>query len=765
MKYQKDNMFRIMSIYLTILFLGLMSASITHAESYSFVKQWGSYGTGNGQLDYPIGIAIDSSKNIYVTENGNHRIQKFDSNGNFITKWGSRADAYYPVGGQFDLPVGIAVDSQNHVYVSDRGLNWIQEFDSNGNFLTKWGSSGTGTGQLNEPVGVAIDSSSNVYVTGTYVNGIQKFDKNGNFIATLASGKFDFPSSIARDSSGNIYVMDLRQIQKFDSKGNLVTSWHSPGLKGANLAVDSSGYVYITAPGLGVVQSYDRVSKYDGNGNIIAQWGGQGSGNGYFVSAKGVAIDSSGNVYVADSVNNCIQKFAPSKTVAKFTSNVITGNAPLTVQFTDQSTGTPTSWAWDFGDGATSNIHNPTHIYSTAGNYTVTLTAVNGADSNKVTKSNYITVTNPPQPLIAAFSATPKSGNAPLNVAFTDLSSGSPTSWLWNFGDGTISNIQNPTHTYTVAGIYTVTLTATNGAGSNTATKSKYITVTSPTPVLKINDLVADVTSGYAPLGVHFTSYVSGSPTSYYWVFEPTTSSDWNSHHAVTATHTFKQYGAYSITLTVTDAAGHTDTMTKQAYITVLKVNKVYPPKANFNSPMIDQTISYGESLQIGTSYQFNDQSTNNPTSWSWDFGDGSKSTLQNPSYAYNAMGGYTVTLTVKNSAGSNTKTSYCYALVGLGDVPHAAYFSANVVSGKKPLTVKFHDDKFATDAKYNLLWIDWYFGDGTSYTTNVMGSTNPSLAYASHTYKKSGVYTVTMDCRNAAGEYVATKYHYITVK
>ncbi len=160
--------------------------------------------------------------------------------------------------------------------------------------------------------------------------------------------------------------------------------------------------------------------------------------------------------------------------VASFTSNVTSGNAPLTVAFTDTSTGTPTSWYWTFGDGTTSTKHNPTHKYSKAGTYTIKLTVKNAAGRNTVTKTDYIKVVTKP---VATFSASPTSGKAPLTVAFTDKSTGSPTSWYWNFGDGTTSTKQNLTHKYSKVGTYTVKLTVKNAVGRNTKTVSNYITV------------------------------------------------------------------------------------------------------------------------------------------------------------------------------------------------------------------------------------------------------------------------------------------------
>ena len=156
-----------------------------------------------------------------------------------------------------------------------------------------------------------------------------------------------------------------------------------------------------------------------------------------------------------------------------FTSNLTSGTYPVSVAFSSSITNA-TSWSWDFGDGNTSTDQNPIHTYTTAGIYTVNLTASNiwGTGSKKA----IISVQTPPAPQlpIANFTSNKMSGYAPLNVQFIDLSQNT-TSMNWSFGDGATSTSRNPAHTYTSAGIYTVALTATNAAGSNTTTKTNYI--------------------------------------------------------------------------------------------------------------------------------------------------------------------------------------------------------------------------------------------------------------------------------------------------
>jgi PKD repeat protein len=162
---------------------------------------------------------------------------------------------------------------------------------------------------------------------------------------------------------------------------------------------------------------------------------------------------------------------------ASFSSNVRSGGLPLSVSFTDTSTRSPTSWYWDFGDGTSSTEQNPVHVYNKMGRFTITLKASNSAGSKILRRANYITVTAP-KPPASAFTANKVSGKAPLTVTFTDTSSGTPTSWSWDFGDGTPKSTEkNPVHTFNKAGKYTVSLTTTNVYGTNVVTKKTYVTV------------------------------------------------------------------------------------------------------------------------------------------------------------------------------------------------------------------------------------------------------------------------------------------------
>jgi PKD repeat protein len=162
--------------------------------------------------------------------------------------------------------------------------------------------------------------------------------------------------------------------------------------------------------------------------------------------------------------------------VADFSVNITSGNAELLVQFTDESLGIPTSWLWDFGDGSTSTEQNPFHLYTEPGSHTVTLTASResgvGPYTDTEIKADLISVYTR-----AEFVGTPRVGYNNLTVQFADLSTGSPTTWFWSFGDGEYSTEVNPVHTYASPGAYSVQLTVSSSFNSDAEYKSNYIIV------------------------------------------------------------------------------------------------------------------------------------------------------------------------------------------------------------------------------------------------------------------------------------------------
>jgi tripartite motif-containing protein 71 len=220
-------------------------------SSGNFITKWGEQGNGDGQFLYgnPTRMAVSPSGRLYASDPGNDRLQIFDLSGNFVAVW----DHVYD-------PRGIAFDSSGAMYVSAFDNEKVQKYDSAGTFLMDWGGFGSGDGQFYTPNGIAVDSNSHVYVVDGDNRRIQKFDSSGNFLSKWGSegtgdGEFDHhPAQIAVDSLDNIYVTEGNRIQKFDSSGNFLARWLSPNHY--YITVDSADHVLVA------VNNPFRIRKY-----------------------------------------------------------------------------------------------------------------------------------------------------------------------------------------------------------------------------------------------------------------------------------------------------------------------------------------------------------------------------------------------------------------------------------------------------------------------------------------------------------------------
>jgi PKD repeat protein len=394
--------------------------------------------------------------------------------------------------------------------------------------------------------------------------------------------------------------------------------------------------------------------------------------------------------------------------VADFIGDPTSLGAGGTVFFTDLSTNIPTAWSWTFDGGtpATSTEKNPEVIYNTVGTYTVSLTASNSQGSDTETKVNYITVTVPQTP-VADFSASSTGIFAGDSVDFTDQSLNTPTAWDWTFEGGTpgTSTERNPAITYNTPGTYTVTLTAANSAGSDTETKVNYMFVDikpycasqgtnfSMEWIERVQVDTLDNTSGAAgytdftsitcyldagnTVNVSLTPGFSGSTYTEYWKIWI----DYNGDHDFedAGEEVFSGFGSSTVSGSFTVASG-VDIVTRmrvsmkyagyptpcetftygevEDYTADIIPGIVLPPLADFSASAT--VISEGDSVT------FTDLSLNNPDTWDWTFEGGipGTSALQDPTITYNTAGTYNVTLTVTNSAGSDTETKVDYITV-----------------------------------------------------------------------------------------------------
>ncbi len=296
----------------SVFILAIVSCSICFwcsdlaCGGYIFDTKWGERGVGDGQFYGPTGISLDTSGNVYVADTSNRRIQKFTSDGTFILKWGRNGgDGSSGSGdGEFRNPRGLTVDSYGNVYVADSENDRVQKFNSDGVFITKWDSYWG--------VDIAIDSFGNTYIgEQSVVNGnIRKYSPDGTVVDEWETG--GTPSGIAVDTLGNVYTACRSDniIQKYSPDGTLLTQWGSKGsgegefMDPRGVEVDMFGNVYVAD------SANNRIQKFTSDGTFITQWGSYGSGDGQFHLPYNIAVTPMGDcVYVADAYNDRIQRF------------------------------------------------------------------------------------------------------------------------------------------------------------------------------------------------------------------------------------------------------------------------------------------------------------------------------------------------------------------------------------------------------------------------------------------------------------------------
>nr|WP_319372974.1 right-handed parallel beta-helix repeat-containing protein [uncultured Methanobacterium sp.] len=432
-------------------------------------------GSGN---DYGYAVDTDGAGNVYITG-------KTASSSGFTT------------GGAFDTSRGGANDG------------FVAKFNSTLNQLlacTYFGGSGSADDAYDLEVGAdgsvyiaGYTNSNDLPVTGGACDATRGGSSDGyvarlntNLTSLLASTYYggsgvEKAYGISVDGLGRVYICG------YTDSTDLPTS------AGAYCRMNSGGQDAFVACFNNSLSSLSYGSYYGGSGDDVACGLVLASGNRLVMVGNTGSANLPVKNAVDDSFNNDTDVFTSQwfmgdhveVPVANFTSDVVNGDAPVTVHFADASSNCPTGWEWDFnGDGIPdSTQQNPVWIYNTTGNYTVMLRVRNSVGSDEEVKTGYITVNVPVLP-VADFNATVTAAGVittvtvyPVNrtVQFTDESSNDPTNWGWDFNnDGVVdSTQQNPTYVYSDPGVYSVTLTASNLAGSNTKTKVNYITVAS----------------------------------------------------------------------------------------------------------------------------------------------------------------------------------------------------------------------------------------------------------------------------------------------
>ncbi len=239
------------------------------------VAMWGVTGEGQVEFNRPFGLAVDPvSHDLYIAERANRRIHRITNSGTYVMSWGQLGTGP----GQFNEPIGVAADAAGNVYVTDHGNNRVQKFrvtNTGGTWqaqhVATWGGPGAGNGQFNGPYGITLDPAGNLWVADGFNHRLQKFDSDGNFLGVVGSagtgeGQFITPTWVSFDSTGAYYVAETnsdpsnrnapdishQRIQKFDANGRFLFKWGELGENGGQfrlpfqVVVDATNHAYVS---------------------------------------------------------------------------------------------------------------------------------------------------------------------------------------------------------------------------------------------------------------------------------------------------------------------------------------------------------------------------------------------------------------------------------------------------------------------------------------------------------------------------------------
>lgn len=295
-----------------------------------FLLEWGQRGKGEGEFSACVGIAVGKNDDVYTAEFRNQRVQKFTSEGKFLSTFPVQQHAG-----------GVAVDPEGNVYVAHWNSNKVAAYSPSGDLLREWGKKGTEDGEFQLPGSIAFGPDGLLYVPDQGNSRVQKFTTEGKFVGKWGEhgkepgqfggnvgpgGRFAGPQFVAFDRAGNVYTTDaaMDRVQKFTPEGKLLSYWGSdsaepggfgpaplnkdgsPGQGGPiSICVDQNDRVWVSA-------TNNRVQQFTNEGKYLRGIGGEGTEPGQFHLPHGIALDSRGCLYVSDTMNGRIQKFDAS---------------------------------------------------------------------------------------------------------------------------------------------------------------------------------------------------------------------------------------------------------------------------------------------------------------------------------------------------------------------------------------------------------------------------------------------------------------------
>lgn len=581
---------------LLIITLVVIPASAGSSLIYTpptFVTEWGSLGSDPGQFYDAQGIAVSPiTGNVYVSDNGNNRIQEFTSNGTFITQWGSEGSDP----GQFEGPAGIAVDpNTGNVYVADYCNGSIQEFTQSGTHIGQWNTYGFDPNEGDQWVaGLAFGPNGNLYATLTARNeddGIQEYTPSGGFVAQFSSRSL-LAYAIAVNASGYVYVPNYDHVEVYAPSGAYLTQWGSLGIDPApaGIVIDANGDIYVGDPG------HHQILKYTSDGTVVnwLQWWDDGNVQQQFNYPEEIAIGPNGHMYVCDMDRIIEFSIAPTVTEVSPAYGSSTGDTSVTITGNDfigaSKVNFGTTETTDFtvnSDGSITVTSPP----ETAGVVNITVTTPYGTSvTSSADKFTYM----PGAPTVTGISPASGIPTGGTNVTITGTGffdeTGSADVNAVYFGTMPATNVtaicDSSINVTAPAGTGKVDVTvATNYGTSATSSADQFTYKLSPTFTFAPSNIrTTDI--------VTFDASQSVDPTqdTILWDFGDGTTD--TSGNAI-VNHSYSNVGSYTATLTVTDSSGIPSSSTHVINVTipVVLVHGFFSSSATWNSmtPVLQQ--------------------------------------------------------------------------------------------------------------------------------------------------------------------------------
>lgn len=471
----------------------------------------GNASSVNGDFKSLNNITVNRNGNIYVTDTNDNSVKAFNALGVYLGKFGLNQNG--------SSTRGIAVDMPGNVFVSKWDPSWgnntIDKYDSQGNFLARYGGTGSGNGQFSYPYGLALDSSFNIFVADVFNNRIQKLNIAGTYVAKfgtlgIGDGQFQQPNGVAVDSAtGNFYVADTgnNRIQKLTGSGGFV--WKTGALGAANGDFDTPTSIALQASKVYVADSNNnRVEVFDTDGSYLTQFTADIWGDQYSSHIQSVTLDNNGLIYLTDTTNQRIVVLrqisgSTAPTIATISPvSVTAGSAAFTLTVTGTKFVSGSQIGWNgssaglttaFGSATTLTTVIPASFVASAGNFSITVANPDGTVSNAVS----ITVT----PFVPVTGSKLDIVRTPAPVIIRNGDTVSVTCVIRNTGGTAAQNVQ-------IRGARLKTAPATNAPqaiGTINAGGSANVTLTFPASQVPA--------SGRMFLYVDYTSANSGNGT------------------------------------------------------------------------------------------------------------------------------------------------------------------------------------------------------------------------------------------------------------